>query len=62
MHVRALALLVLLVSLVGAEPTEKARWWSDEVEQSLGRAGENRPELVKALTAIPIDQRKHPAS
>jgi hypothetical protein len=39
-----------------AEP--QAAWWSAEVEQSLGRAKDNRPELEKALTGVAVDQRK----
>src|SRR2546423_1225944 len=37
---------------------QKGRWWSDEVEQALAWAGDNRPELAKALAGVPRDQRK----
>jgi predicted esterase len=32
-------------------------WWPVPVDQALARAGDNRPELLKALTAAPADQR-----
>jgi len=35
-----------------------AKWWADDVEQGLARAGTNRPELEKALAAVPPEQRK----
>src|SRR5947209_508972 len=33
-------------------------WWPAEVERALGRAGANRAELVKALDAAPVGQRR----
>ncbi len=50
--------LVLLPTTQAQPEREKARWWADEVEQTLVRAGSNRPELVKALNATPPEQRK----
>jgi transglutaminase-like putative cysteine protease/predicted esterase len=40
-----------------APAQDKSAWWPTEVEQALGRAGSNRAELVKALDAVPADQR-----
>ena len=40
-----------------AEPTNP-KWWSAEVEQALAKSKDNRPELEKALAAVPDDQRK----
>ena len=37
-----------------AEPP--AKWWTDDVEQALATAKDNRPELEKALAGVP-DQR-----
>jgi transglutaminase-like putative cysteine protease/predicted esterase len=37
---------------------DKTRWWSDAVEQALIRSGNYGAELVKALKAVPADQRK----
>lgn len=34
------------------------KWWSKEVEQSLAKAKDNRPELEKALASVPKDQRE----
>jgi poly(3-hydroxybutyrate) depolymerase len=33
-------------------------WWSDDVEQALAKAKDNRPQLEKALADVPKDQRK----
>ena len=38
-----------------AEPP--AKWWTDDVEQALATAKDNRPELEKALAGVPRDQR-----
>jgi hypothetical protein len=63
--ITARAMLVGLLLSVGslhlppaAAGRDEARWWADEVEQALGRAADNRPEIVKALTAVPQEQRK----
>jgi transglutaminase-like putative cysteine protease/predicted esterase len=40
-----------------APAQETKSWWPAEVDQALGRAGDNRPELVKALTDAPAEQR-----
>jgi hypothetical protein len=50
-------LLVCAGTLSFAPAREKAGWWPDEVERALGRAGDNRAELVKALRDTPPDQR-----
>ncbi len=53
----ASALFVLV--LAAASPAEQpAAWWPAEVEKALVRAGDNRAELVKALRAVPAEQRK----
>ncbi len=36
---------------------DKVAWWPAAVEQALGKAGNNRPELEKALHDTPSDQR-----
>jgi hypothetical protein len=42
-----------------AEPARvKDKWWPADVEKALARAKDNRPELEKALAAVPRDQRK----
>ncbi len=41
-----------------SQAREKTTAWPVEVEKALTRAGENRQELEKALTAVPADQRK----
>lgn len=48
-------LAVLLLFTGPADPP--SRWWPPEVEAALGRAKANRPELEKALTGVPADQR-----
>jgi transglutaminase-like putative cysteine protease/predicted esterase len=51
--------LLLGLLFVGAAPAQETKpWWPAEVEQALGRAGDNRPELVKALSDTPREQRK----
>ncbi len=47
--------LVACPAAVAADPP--GEWWSEVVEKALGKAGDNRPELEKALTAVPKDQR-----
>jgi hypothetical protein len=49
----AVALLAFVSPVTAAEP-----WWSDDVEQALARAKDNRKELEKALTDVPKAQRK----
>lgn len=49
--------LVVFVASVGAAHAEEGRWWNDEVEAALVKAGDNRAELVKSLTDAPEDQR-----
>jgi len=39
-------------------PQEKKNWWSTDIEQTLARAKDNRPEIEQALTATPAAQRK----
>ena len=48
-------LYIAIPPLHAADST--AKWWSDEVEQALAKAKDNRPELEKALTGVPKDQR-----
>jgi hypothetical protein len=50
------AVLAAGPAAVGADPP--GVWWPDDVARSLGRAGDNRPHLEKALAAAPRDQRK----
>jgi poly(3-hydroxybutyrate) depolymerase len=50
----ALAALALVSSARAAEPN----WWSDDVEQALTRAKNNRTELERALADVPKEQRK----
>jgi predicted peptidase len=52
------SVLLLSLSLHQTGAADKGRWWSDEVEQSLGRAGDNRAELTRALNGVPMEQRK----
>jgi hypothetical protein len=46
-----------LLLLAAPAAADEAAWWPAEVEQALGRAGDNRPELVKALNGAAADQR-----
>lgn len=48
--------LIALSTSVAAEPS--ARWWNDDVEAALRRAGKNRPELEKALAKSPEEWRR----
>jgi predicted esterase len=56
----SLAWLLLLAAcrLPAAAPPTSERWWSDEVEKALGRAGANRGELTRALRTTPAEQRR----
>jgi Transglutaminase-like superfamily len=47
------AALLAACPVVAADPS----WWDEPVELALKKAKENRPELEKALTAVPKDQR-----
>ena len=51
----ALLAAVLVASPAAAD--DRAAWWDEPVALALKKAGDNRPELVKALTAVPRDQR-----
>ncbi len=55
-------LLVSLVTLLlvppPSLPAEEAAWWPAEVDKALGRAGDNRPEILAALRGAPAEQRK----
>ena len=55
MTLRAFAAVVALAFVSPAFAAEN--WWSDDVEQALKRARDNRKELEKALTDVPKDQR-----
>jgi hypothetical protein len=46
-------LAVFLIAVPTSAAPPPARWWDDKVEAVLARAEENRPELEKALTAVP---------
>ena len=50
-------LIGLLLAAAPVSPA-KAAWWPADVDKALARAGDNRAELVKALTKVPADQRK----
>ncbi|MBN9120619.1 MAG: polyhydroxyalkanoate depolymerase [Planctomycetes bacterium] len=50
----AFCALVIGSPALAAEP----RWWSDDVEEALKGAKDNRKELEKALVDVPKDQRK----
>src|SRR5579885_2646036 len=39
-------------------PAEEIRWWPAEADKALGRSGDNRPEIVRALRDVPAEQRK----
>jgi predicted esterase len=57
----ASGLLVLLLFSAAPQPVpleEDKSWWRTEVEQALARAGDNRPQLIKALHDVPTEQRK----
>ena len=58
---RQLAAIVLpfcMLPLLQATPfQEQPKWWPTQVEEALARAKENRPEIVKALNGVPMDQR-----
>jgi hypothetical protein len=53
-------LIALVITRAGALPAREASdiWWPADVEQALARAKDNRPELEKALRAVPREQRK----
>lgn len=54
-----LLLATTLLSLASAFAAEdKANGWPEEVEKALAQAGDNRPELEKALKTAPLAQRK----
>jgi predicted esterase len=51
-------LLLATGGLTAARAAQNPAWWPAEVEETLTRAGKNRPELEKALQATPNEQRK----
>jgi transglutaminase-like putative cysteine protease/predicted esterase len=53
---RALAFVALAAFTSPARAADK--WWSDDAEQALTRAKDNRKEIEKALADAPKDQRK----
>jgi predicted peptidase len=57
-HIGLVAVLLIISPAAAGAQAAKDRWWSQEVEQALVRANDNRPELEKALTAVPREQRK----
>jgi pimeloyl-ACP methyl ester carboxylesterase len=58
MKTRLLGLFFLLLTPAPYLVAEDAAWWPAEVEKALGRAGDNRPEILEALRAAPAEQRK----
>ena len=56
-----IARILLLAAFVLACPSLQAdtpvKWWSEDVEQALAKAKDNRAELEKALAGVPKDQR-----
>lgn len=52
---RPLALCLAVAAVLSAADTPA--WWPADVEKALARAGANRPELEKALTDAPRDER-----
>jgi poly(3-hydroxybutyrate) depolymerase len=46
-------LAVFLIAIPTSAAPPPAHWWDDKVEAALVQAEENRPELEKALTAVP---------
>ncbi len=57
MTLRIAAVLVILASASCSLSAADAHWWSEDVEQALKRAKENRKELELALTRVPKEQR-----
>lgn len=56
---RVLLLAAALIACPGPVPAgPPAAWWPADVEQALAKAKDNRPELEKALAAVPREQRK----
>jgi poly(3-hydroxybutyrate) depolymerase len=57
---KAIVVVVLLIACPVADGagSTKDKWWPAGVEQALAKAKDNRPELEKALAAVPHDQRK----
>ena len=49
--------IFILPMPANAEPTNE-KWWPDDVDRALAKAKENRPELERALTKVPKDQRQ----
>lgn len=51
-------LILFVMSLSnGFEIAAMSKWWSMDVEQALAVAGDNRPELEKALDTVPLKER-----
>jgi hypothetical protein len=55
---RPVVLIALFAIAAPCPAAEPPAWWPDAVEQALTRAKDNRPQLEKALGAVPQDQRK----
>jgi predicted peptidase len=55
MSFRITLLAIFISSVAFAEP---AKWWTDDVDQALTKAKDNRAELEKALAGVAKDQRK----
>lgn len=52
-----LAVAIISTWFTSARAEPPAKWWTDDVEQALVSAKDNRPELEKALTDVPRHQR-----
>lgn len=53
-----LTLLLALLLVTPALAVDPPKWWGEDVEKALARAKDNRPQLEKALSEVPEDQRK----
>ncbi|MCU0702471.1 MAG: transglutaminase-like domain-containing protein [Fimbriiglobus sp.] len=52
-----IALLCLAFTTLPSAAADPVKWWADPIEKSLGKAGDNRREIEKALYSVPKDQR-----
>lgn len=57
MTARTAVVLVAFLAAPAVAADPPAAWWPADVEKALTRAGGNRSELEKALTAVPTEQR-----
>jgi predicted peptidase len=54
----ALPVLVAFLASPAFAVDPAQKWWSEDVEPALSKAGDNRAELEKALAGVPMEQRK----